>query len=102
MTESTRLHQYDAADEALAQRVFGYVRERAQHQHERLSPPPTATELNVLLDGAITADGIGHERAFDLFTEVVTPNCLTPEHPRFLAFVSYAPAVGAVLFDAAL
>lgn len=55
-----------------------------------------------LLAGAITAGGLGIERAFDLFAGAVAPNTLTVEHPRFLAFVSYAPAVGAVLFDAAL
>src|SRR3954465_6594155 len=99
MASSQLLHEYDAAADALAEQAFAYVRDRAKHKRERLSQPPAAAEMTAKLAGAITAEGIGFEQAFSLFTDTVMANCLTPEHPRFLAFVSYAPAVGAVLFD---
>ena len=96
------LHTFDDDAGRLADRVAAYVHGRASHRDERLGPPPTAAEMAGSLDGAITAEGLGLERAFDLFAGAVAPNTLTIEHPRFLAFVAYAPAVGAVLFDAAL
>jgi L-2,4-diaminobutyrate decarboxylase len=102
MVSPQSLHEFDAAAGELAARTARYVEDRARHLYERLGPPPAATELDAKLAGAITPDGLGFACAFDLFTDVVMPNSLTPEHPRFLAFVSYAPAVGAVLFDSAL
>src|SRR5262249_17432108 len=102
MGSSQSLHEFDAAAGVLARRAARFVEERARHQHERIGPPPTAAELGTELAGAITTNGVGLGRAFDLFTDAVMPHSLTPEHPRFLAFVAYAPAVGAVLFDSAL
>ena len=102
MPATNSVHTFDASAERLAERVAAYIQERAAHRTDRLQPPASAAELRRALDGAITADGLGFDRAFDLFTDVVAVNCQTVEHPRFLAFVSYAPAVGAVLFDAAL
>lgn len=102
MGSALSLHTYDAAAEEFAEQASSYVKSRARHERERLSPPPTAVELNRQLDGAINPEGHGFARAFGLFNDVVMANNLTPEHPRFLAFVSYAPAVGAVIFDSAL
>lgn len=96
------LHTFDGDAERLAEQVAAYVARRADHRDERLAPPPSAATMSALLDGAVTPGGLGFDRAFDLFTDAVMPHCLTAEHPHYLAFVPYAPAVGAVLFDAAL
>lgn len=96
------LHRYDEQTEELAQLAIAYALGRVRHEGERLIVPPSAEELNGKLAGAISGEGLGFERAFELFTGVVTPNCQAPEHPRFLAFVAYAPATSGVLLDMAL
>lgn len=96
------LHRYDESMDALARRAFDYVVARAKHGGEHLIEPPSAAMLNDALSGAIGPSGLGPERAFSLYRDVIAPNCQTPEHPRFLAFVAYAPATTGVLFDMAL
>ncbi|MCC6791577.1 MAG: aspartate aminotransferase family protein, partial [Thermomicrobiales bacterium] len=96
------LHRYDDSMDALARQAFDYVVARAKHDGEHLIEPPSAATLNDALSGAIGPSGLGPERAFSLYRDVIAPNCQTPEHPRFLAFVAYAPATTGVLFDMAL
>lgn len=100
--DSQRLHRYDDEMAGLARRAYDYVIGRVKHEGEHLIEAPTAALLDAQLAGAISADGLGMERAFSLYTDVIAPNCQTPEHPRFLAFVAYAPATSGVLMDMAL
>jgi glutamate/tyrosine decarboxylase-like PLP-dependent enzyme len=46
-----------------------------------------------------TPVGLGHERAFALFRDVLAPACISSDHPRYLAFVPTAPSEAATLFD---
>jgi L-2,4-diaminobutyrate decarboxylase len=100
--DPTALHRYDEQSELLAHLAVNYALGRARHEGEQLIVPPSADELHEKLAGAINDEGLGVERAFELFTRVIAPNCQAPEHPRFLAFVAYAPAASGVLFDMAL
>ena len=42
---------------------------------------------------------MGYDRAFELFTDVLAPACISSDHPRYLAFVPTAPSEAATLFD---
>ena len=97
-----KLHTFDLEAEGLYERISEYVHRRTHHDRERLGPPESATNLHEALAGAISAGGLGSIRAFQLFTGVVDLECQAADHPQFLAFVPYAPAVSAVLFDMAL
>ncbi len=47
----------------------------------------------------ITRSGLGYDRAFELFRDVLAPACISSDHPRYLAFVPTAPSEAATLFD---
>lgn len=86
----------------LTDRVIDHARSRIAHDLEPLRPAPDAAELDRALSGVITAEGIGADRAFDLFSHVIAPNCLAVDHPRFLSFVAHPPSTAALIFDMAL
>ena len=93
------LHGLDPATELMAHRIFEYVLERI-----RMSPPPldgplTAAELREATGEMITDAGLGYDRAFELFRDVLAPACISSDHPRYLAFVPTAPSEAATLFD---
>ena len=93
------LHGLDPATELMAHRIFEYVLDRI-----RMSPPPldgplTAAELRVATGEMITDAGLGYDRAFELFRDVLAPACISSDHPRYLAFVPTAPSEAATLFD---
>lgn len=58
--------------------------------------------LEPILGGSITADGIGGDAAFDLFTNTIVPSTRPFGHPTSLSFVASAPSRAALSFDAAL
>ncbi len=93
------LHGLDPSTELMAHRIFEYVLDRI-----RMSPPPldgplTAAELRSATGDMITESGLGYDRAFELFRDVLAPACISSDHPRYLAFVPTAPSEAATLFD---
>lgn len=59
-------------------------------------------ELEPLLGGSITKNGIGGKAAFDLFTDTIVPSTRPFGHPTSLSFVASAPTKASLSFDAAL
>lgn len=54
-------------------------------------------------DGAmITEDGIGHEKALEIFSEVLLPATRASDDPMNLAYIPAAPTRAAVAFDTAV
>jgi glutamate/tyrosine decarboxylase-like PLP-dependent enzyme len=100
--DPSALHRFDEDSAELAEKIVDYALMRARHGDEHLITPPSAAMLDEALAGAISEQGVGFERAFSLVTDVIAPNCQSPDHPRFLAFVAYAPATSGVLMDLAL
>ncbi len=49
---------------------------------------------------AITPGGLGLDEALSLVDDVLLPNNIALDHPRFLAYIPAAPATTAALFDA--
>lgn len=58
--------------------------------------------LEPVLGGSITAEGIGAEQAFSLFSDTIVPSTRPFGHPTSLSFVASAPSRAALSFDAAL
>jgi L-2,4-diaminobutyrate decarboxylase len=93
------LHGLDPATESMAHEILEYVLDRI-----RMSPPPldgplTAAELTAATGAMITDSGLGYDRAFELFRDILAPACISSDHPRYLAFVPTAPSEAATLFD---
>jgi glutamate/tyrosine decarboxylase-like PLP-dependent enzyme len=93
------LHGLDPATEQIAERIFAYVLDRIRMSPPPLDGPRSAAELRAATGRMITPDGLGYGRAFELFSDVLAPACISSDHPRYLAFVPTAPAEAATLFD---
>jgi L-2,4-diaminobutyrate decarboxylase len=96
------LFTFDAEMRDLLDRAVAFAQARIGHDVESLQPSPDAADLDRALCGAITAEGIGAGKAFDLFANTIAANCLAVDHPRFLAFVAHPPAAAAQILDMAL
>ena len=53
-----------------------------------------------MFEGAITPDGLGVDRAWDLFETAVADHTLALDGPRYLAFIPMSPAAAAIWMDA--
>ena len=85
--------------EPAAHRILDYVMERIRMSPPPLDGPRSAEELRVATGNMITPDGLGYDRAFALFRDVLAPACISSDHPRYLSFVPTAPSEAATLFD---
>lgn len=59
----------------------------------------SATELQTATGQMITPEGIGHERALQLFEDVLLPATRPSDDPMNLAYIPAAPTRAAVAFD---
>ncbi len=57
-------------------------------------------QLDGVLSGSITDDGLGVDGAWDLFCDVVAPANIGLDSERFLAFIPMSPSVAGVWMDA--
>jgi len=64
-----------------------------------LGSPKSEKKLRELVGETVTPDGIGGERAFHLFKDILLKATVPIDHPRHLAFVAAAPTRAAVMFD---
>lgn len=95
------MHHFDQETEELAQRVAKYAVERLREDPPTLDHAVTEEELLPKLEGVITKEGLGAEKAFDVFQNIVAASTLSTDHPRYLAFVPNAPTIAASLIDLA-
>ncbi len=76
---------------------MGWIHNRLEGTELGKTTPPE--QLLPLFEGAITRDGLGADRAWDLFETAVTPHTVALDGPRYLAFIPMAPAAAAVWMD---
>jgi glutamate/tyrosine decarboxylase-like PLP-dependent enzyme len=93
------MHGVDDETERLARRVMSYVLDRVRMSPPPLDAPRSPTELQEATGDTITPEGLGWEKAFDVFTKILAPACISSDHPRYLGFVPTAPSEAATLFD---
>ena len=89
----------DASIEALGKLVLDYAEERLKLDPVPLDYTLTPEQLFDRVGNTITEDGLGGDRAMDIFAEVLAPACLSIDHPRYLSFVPCAPSEAAAMFD---
>ena len=66
IVDPLKLHTFDREAEGLYERISEYVHRRTHHYGERLGPPESATNLQHVLEGAITVDGAESNHARSL------------------------------------
>lgn len=93
------MHDHDHAARELMAQVFAYTAERMAMDPPPLDQAVTYQELVRTAGQTITPEGLGGTPALRLFEEVLSPACLSIDHPRYLSFVPAAPTEAASLFD---
>lgn len=93
------MHIWDERTDLLVHSVLGYAVERLRLPKDTHWGARPAPELDAVLDGTLTAGGIGGHEALRIFRDVLVPACRPMEHPMHLAYVGTAPTVAATLFD---
>jgi glutamate/tyrosine decarboxylase-like PLP-dependent enzyme len=100
------LHEWTAESERVAGEIHAFAasRLRAAAAEDRvpLGRAMAPNELAELGGQTITEEGLGAERALELFRNVLEPACISLDNPRFLSFIPSAPAELATLFDLAV
>ncbi len=76
-----------------------YAISRITDTSPTLGKPKNEEELYKLVGETITSEGIGGEKAFKLFKDILLPATVPIDHPRHLAFVPASPTRAAVMFD---
>lgn len=93
------MHNIDIELVEMTLDVMKYAINRITNTSPELGQPKKEEELRELVGETITAEGIGGEKAFRLFRDVLVKATLPIDHPRHLAFVPAAPTRAAIMFD---
>ncbi len=91
------MHQPTPDDVAAAHDLLDWALARLADRRATLPPAGGPVELP-----AFSPEGIGTKAALDALLHTVIATTVSPDHPRFLAFIPGAPSVAAALADMAL
>jgi L-2,4-diaminobutyrate decarboxylase len=93
------MHNIDIDVVEMSLDVIKFAIGRISDSDPSLGFPKSAEELKWLVGETVTPEGIGGEKAFALFRDVLIKASVPIDHPRHLAFVPASPTRAAVLFD---
>jgi glutamate/tyrosine decarboxylase-like PLP-dependent enzyme len=88
-----------AVDEDLTALVLDYVSNRLSMRETPLDHPGAKAEVDAILDGLVTREGIDPRRVMEIYSEHLSKTVLSADSPRFFAFIPAAPTKAALLFD---
>ncbi len=91
-----RMHTYD---ERLTNLVLDYVSTRLSMPETPLDHPGQKAEVDAILDGLVTREGMDPARVMEIYDEHLSKTVLSADSPRFFAFIPAAPTKAALLFD---
>ncbi|MGM0635501.1 MAG: pyridoxal phosphate-dependent decarboxylase family protein [Bacteroidota bacterium] len=93
------MHSIDIETVEMTLDIMKYAINRISNTSPELGSPKKEEELLKMVGDTVTAEGIGGEKAFHLFKEILVKAAVPVDHPRHLAFVPAAPTRAAILFD---
>lgn len=93
------MHEIDIDLIEMTLDVMKYAINRITDMDPHLGKPKSEKELRSLVGETVTPSGIGGERAFELFRDVLVKASVPIDHPRHLAFVPASPTRAAIMFD---
>ncbi len=93
------MHNVDIDIVEMSLDVVKFAINRITETDPVLGFPKKAEELEALVGETITPKGIGGEKAFQLFRDVLLKASISIDHPRHLAFVPASPTRAAIMFD---
>ncbi len=86
-------------DEKLTRLVLDYVSSRLSMRETPLDHPGQKAEVDAILDGLVTREGIEPEKVLEIYAEHLSKTVLSADSPRYWAFIPAAPTKAALLFD---
>src|SRR5215204_6350479 len=93
------MHNVDIDIVEMSLDVIKFAINRITDANPVLGFPKSADELKELVGETITPAGIGGEKAFQLFRDVLLKASVSIDHPRHLAFVPASPTRASIMFD---
>ena len=93
------MHNVDMNSVEMTLDIMKYVLNRITTNSPEFGIPKNEEILKALVGDTITEEGIGGERAFQLFKDVFSKANVPVDHPRHLAFVPASPTRASILFD---
>ena len=93
------MHKIDIDLVEMTLDVMKYAIDRITRTHPDLGAPKKEEELKELIGETITPEGIGGEKAFALWRDILVKATVPIDHPRHLAFVPAAPTRASIMFD---
>jgi len=93
------MHSVDIELVEMTLDIMKYAVSRISNSNPELGSPKKEELLDKLVGVTITEEGIGGEKAFQLFKDILVKATVPVDHPRHLAFVPAAPTRAATLFD---
>ena len=93
------MHNVDIDLVDMAMDVMKFAINRITDTDPTLGFPKPEAELRELVGETVTPKGIGGEKAFQLFRDVLLKSSVSIDHRRHLAFVPASPTRAAVMFD---
>ncbi|MEL6389745.1 MAG: aminotransferase class V-fold PLP-dependent enzyme [Bacteroidota bacterium] len=93
------MHKIDIDSVEMTLDVMKYALNRITHTSPKLGVPMSPADLQERVGETITPDGIGGERAFELFRNHLVSSTIPIDHPRHLAFVPASPSRASIMFD---
>jgi glutamate/tyrosine decarboxylase-like PLP-dependent enzyme len=93
------MHKIDIDTVEMTLDIMKYAISRITNDAPELGKPKKEEDLHALVGETITPKGIGGEKAFQMFRDILVKATVPIDHPRHLAFVPAAPTRAAVLFD---
>lgn len=93
------MHSIDVNTVEMTLDIMKYAINRISNSSPDLGSPKKEEDLLAMVGETVTKEGIGGEKAFTMFRDVLAKATVPVDHPRHLAFVPAAPTRAAVLFD---
>ena len=97
-----RMHEVTDENVRLIDRVLDFSRRRLLASEVPLDKPMSERELSRLVNERISEEGMGADRALSVFEHILSPACISTDHPQYLAFIPSAPTKAAQAFDMAV
>ena len=86
-------------DERLTSLILDYVSDRLSMPETPLDHPGQKAEVDAILDGLVTREGMDPERVLEIYADHLSKTVLSADSPRYWAFIPAAPTKAALLFD---
>ena len=86
-------------DERMTELVLKYCRQRLSTDPVEVGFGGARTPDHTSLEGLLCEEGNDPQRILEIFADELSPSVLSPDSPRYLAFIPAAPTKAALLFD---